>query len=106
MNIALTSDLPSSANQAVFDLMRSRHSHPRIAWIAPFTRTGREHFPVAQGQFATYGFSNLEYCDIDEQPNEMQLVTLNQYDVIYLSGGDPIVFRQNIIRSGLATQLR
>jgi peptidase E len=106
MNIALTSDLPSSANQAVFDLMRSRHSHPRIAWIAPFTRTGREHFPVAQGQFATYGFSNLEYCDIDEQPNEMQLVTLNQYDVIYLSGGVPIVFRQNIIRSGLATQLR
>ena len=86
--------------------MRKRHPHPRIAWIAPFTSTGREHFPIAQDQFATYGFSNLEYCDIDEEPNEMQLAALDQYDVIYLSGGDPIGFRQNIFRSGLSTQLR
>ena len=106
MNIALTSDLPSTANQAVFALMRKRHSYPRIAWIGPSTRTGREHFPIAQDQFATYGFSNLEYCDIDEEPNEMQLTALDQYDIIYLSGGDPIEFRQNILRSGLSTQLR
>ena len=106
MNIALTSDLPSSAYLGIFDLMRSRHPHPRIAWIAPFTRTGHEHFPIAQDQFAAYGFLNLEYCDIDEGPNEVQLAALDQYDVIYLSGGDPIGFRQNIVRSGLATRLR
>lgn len=105
LNLALTSDLPSTANQVVFDLMRKRHPQPRIAWIAPLTSTGHQHFPIAQKQFSVYGFSNLEYCDIDEKPNEMQLSTLDQYDVIYLSGGNPIEFRRNILRSGLSTQL-
>lgn len=105
MNIALTSDLPATANQAVFDLMRNRHPSPRIAWIAPFSTAGREHFPIAQDRFSVYGFSNLEYCDIDEEPNEMQLAAIDQYDVIYLSGGDPIRFRQNILRSGLFAPL-
>jgi len=106
LNLALTSDLPLTANQAVFELMRIRHPYPRIAWIPPFTSTGREHFSTAKGQFAIFGFSNLEYFDIDEEPNELQLATLNQYDVIYLSGGDPIGFRQNIRRSGLSKYLQ
>jgi dipeptidase E len=106
LNIALTSDLPSSANQTVFDFMRNRHSHPRIAWIAPFTSTGHKYFPVAQEQFAGHGFSNLEYCDVDEEPNERQLALLDRYDVIYLPGGDAIRFRQNILKSGLSTHLR
>lgn len=106
MNIALTSDLPLTANQAVFKLMRKRHSHPRIVWIPPSTRTGREHFPIAQEQFAAHGFSNLEYCDIDEDLDEMQLAVLDQYDVIYLTGGDPIGFRRNILQSGLSIRLQ
>lgn len=106
LNIALTSDLPSTANQAVFDLMRNRQPNPRIAWVAPVTKTGREHFPAAQNQFAAYGFSTLEYCDIDEEPNEKQLAGLDQYDVIYLTGGDPIGFWRNILRVGLTTRLR
>ncbi len=106
MNIALTSDLPSSANPAIFDFMRNRYSHPRIAWIAPSTRTGHQHFPVAREQFAVHGFSNLEYCDVDEEPNERQFAALDRYDVIYLPGGDPMGFRQNILKSGLSTHLR
>ncbi len=106
MNLALTSDLPATANQMVFDLMRNRHPQPRIAWIAPLTSKGREHFPVAQSQFSEFGFSNLEFCDIDEKPNEMQLSTLNQYDIVYLAGGDPIRFRRNLLRSKLFTQLQ
>jgi len=106
LNLALTSDLPSTANQMVFDLMRLRHPQPQISWIAPFTRTGREHFPIAQNQFSAYGFSDIEYCDIDEKPNENQLAALEQCDVIYLTGGDPIGFRKNILRSGLSIQLR
>ena len=86
--------------------MRNGQIDPRIAWIAPFTSTGREHFPIAQDQFLEYGFSNLEYCDIDENPNDVQLNALDQYDVIYLTGGDPIGFRRNILRSGLSTQLQ
>jgi peptidase E len=106
LNIALTSDLPSTANQVVFDFMRNGRSCPRIAWVPPFTSMGRERFPAAQELFAAYGFSDLEYCDIDEELNEEQLAGLNQYDIIYLTGGDPIGFRRNILRAGLAARLR
>jgi peptidase E len=34
------------------------------------------------------------------------LARLDQYDIIYLSGGDPIGFRRNIQRVGLPAQLR
>jgi peptidase E len=106
LNIALTSDLPLTANNAVFELMRKRDPHPRIVWIPPFTRAGRERFPTAQDQFAAFGFTNLEYCDIDEELNEMQLAVLDQFDIIYLTGGDPIGFRRNILRSGFSTRLQ
>jgi peptidase E len=106
LNLALTSDLPSTANQAVFDLMRSSVLRPRIAWIPPFTGTGRERFPAAQRLFERYGFADIEYCDIDEEPDAGQLARLDEYDVIYLTGGDPIGFRQNILRTGLAERLR
>jgi peptidase E len=67
---------------------------------------GRERFPAAQERFAAYGFSDLEYCDIDEEPNEEQLSNLDRYDVIYLTGGDPIGFRRNILRTELPARLR
>jgi peptidase E len=86
--------------------MRSGNPSPRIAWIPPFTEMGREHFPSAQETFATHGFSDLEYCDIDEEPNEEQLAHLDQYDIIYLTGGDPIGFRRNILRAGMDGRLR
>jgi peptidase E len=106
MNIVLTSDFPSTATQEVFDFMRNRHPSPRIAWIPPFTRLGHEFFPAAQAEFAANGFSNLEYCDVDEQPEAAQLAGLARYDVVYLTGGDPIGFRRNILRTGLSARLR
>lgn len=106
LNIILTSDFPSTANQAVFECMRGGSPRPKIAWIPPFTRIGRERFPVAQELFESYGFSDLEYCDIDEEPDEGQLARLDEYDVVYLTGGDPIGFRQNILRAGLPPRLR
>ena len=106
LNLALTSDLPSTANQAVFDFIRSSNPHPRIAWLPPFTEIGHARFPASQDLFKAYGFSCLEYCDIDNEPNEEQLDRLDQYDVIYLTGGDPIGFRRNILRVGLAEKLQ
>jgi peptidase E len=106
LNLALTSDLPSTANQVVFNFMRSGGPHPRIAWMPPFTEMGRERFTAAQKLFEAYGFSDLEYCDIDREPNEEQLAHLDQYDVIYLTGGDPIGFRRNILRAGLPGRLQ
>ena len=106
LNIALTSDLPSTPNQVVFDFMRSGRPRPRIAWMAPFTRMGRERFPAAKGLFAAYGFSDLEYCDIDQEPSHEQLAGLDQYDIIYLTGGDPIGFQRSILRAGLPARLQ
>ena len=106
LNLALTSDLPATANQVVFDFMRSGNPHPRIAWVPPFTEVGHKLFPASQELFRTYGFSNLEYCDIDDELNEEQLAHLDQYEIIYLTGGDPIGFRRNIIRAGLAGKLQ
>jgi hypothetical protein len=76
LNLTLTSDLPSTANQMVFDLMRFKHPQPQIYWITSFTRTRREHFPIAQNQISAYGFFDIEYCDIDEKQNKNQLATL------------------------------
>ena len=67
---------------------------------------GHAHFPSAQATFKSHGFSNLEYCDIDEERNEAQLDRLDEYDVIYLTGGDPIGFRRNILRAELPTRLQ
>jgi peptidase E len=106
LNLALTSDLPSTANQVVFDFMRSGNPHPRIAWVPPFSEMGHARFPASHELFKAYGFSDLEYCDIDNEPNEEQLGHLDQYDVIYLTGGDPIGFRRNILRVGLAKRLQ
>jgi len=106
LNLALTSDFPSTANQAVVDRMRSTNPRPRVAWIPPFTGVGHERFPAARELFQSYGFRDVEHCDIDEEPNEAQLARLDRYDIIYLTGGDPIGFRRNIQRLGLPARLR
>ena len=106
LKLVLTSDFPSTVNQAVIDCMRDSAPSPRIAWIPPLTGIGRERFPAARKVFESYGFPALEYCDIDEESNERQLERLTQYDIIYLTGGDPIIFRRNILQAELSTRLR
>jgi hypothetical protein len=104
--IAPTSDLPSTANQGVFDLMRGGTLHPRIAWIPPTTGTGRECFHAAREMFAARGSTDLDYCDIDEEPDEGKLSGLGQYDVIYLTEGDLVSFRRGILRNEMPTRLK
>ena len=106
MNLALTSDFPSSANGAVLARLRETAASPRVAWIPPLTSTGREKFPGAQAQFRSLGVSGLEFCDIDDEPDEIQLAELDRYDAVYFTGGDPLVFRRNIDRSGIEEGIR
>jgi dipeptidase E len=106
VSLVLTSDFPATANAAVLDRMRATSSRPRIAWIPPFTEAAAQYFPRAKGLFAVHGFPDLEYCDIDVAPDTRQLDHLDQYDIIYLTGGDPLRFRRNILRTGLADPLR
>jgi peptidase E len=102
IKLVLTSDFPSTGNDQVFAWMRATSARPRIAWIPPFTDTGHKRFAQAQTRFASHGFDRLEYCDIDEQINRIQLSQLASYDIIYLTGGDPLRFRRNILRSELS----
>lgn len=106
MNLALTSDFPSTAIPAVLDVMRSLEPRARIAWIPPCTAIGRERFITARALFASYGFVDVSYCDIDEEPDDSLLDHLAEFDVVYLTGGDPIGFRRNILRAELPARLK
>jgi peptidase E len=61
---------------------------------------------MAQAIFRSLGIEHLECVDIDAEPNIAHLRLSERYDVVYLTGGDPLLFRRNIRRSGLADQLR
>jgi len=76
-------------------LIRSRSPEPAIAWVPPLTSSGQALFQRARTAFGALGFGSLHYCDIDEQPNQRQLDSLSDYDVIYLTGGDPLAFCRN-----------
>jgi peptidase E len=106
VNLALTSNFPSTVIPAVLDIMRGTSPQARIAWIPPFTAIGRERFLAAQALFASYGFVDVSYCDIDEDPVGALLDHLADFDVVYLTGGDPIGFRRNILRAELPARLR
>lgn len=106
MNLALTSDFPSTDNPAVVEAIRSRSDRPRIAWIPPVSDLGGKRLALARERFASYGLPDLEYCDIDGQADKEQLDRIMEYDVIYLTGGDPIVFRRNILEIGLHQRLQ
>lgn len=95
MSLILTSDFPSSANDTVTDRLRKGSGAGRIAWMPPFTAMGRERFLTAQGVFRALSCPTIEYCDIDQEPSDSQLAGLDQYDVIYLSGGRDLAAPQS-----------
>src|SRR5262245_44389010 len=101
LNLALTANLPGTRNEAVFARIRATARHPRIAWIPAATRLGLKYFSRARLRWEACGFTDLEFCDIDQAPDDRQLSELDRYDVIYFSGGDPLAFRRNIVQHRL-----
>jgi hypothetical protein len=79
-NVALSSDFPSTINPRLVAHIQAVNSNPRIAWVAPHTTLAKLRFPLAKVASA-----------------------LEAYDVVYLTGGDPLVFRQSLQQSGLAS---
>jgi peptidase E len=106
MNLILTSDFPATAPAAIVERITAVAPEPRIAWIPPFTDQDGGRFAEAGRLFSAAGLDQLEYLDIDEDLDQVQLAYLHEFDVIYLSGGDPVRFRYNAIRAGLAGRLR
>jgi dipeptidase E len=106
MKLILTSDFPTSAHPKVVERISAAAREPRIAWIPPDTDGGEAHFDDASRRFAALGFERLEYCDIDRRKDDVELAYLHEFDVVYLSGGDPLKFRYNMLRAGLGGRLR
>jgi peptidase E len=106
MDLILTSDFPATPNARVAATIAARAPAPRIAWIPPHTDRGGNNFAAARDQFAAIGLPELECVDIDEERDEVQIAYLHEFDVVYLSGGDPVRFRYNAMRSGLFGRLR
>jgi peptidase E len=106
MNLIFTSDFPATEISQVVAQMKAVAPEPRIAWIAPFTDADGTHFDAAERRFREFGLEQLECCDIDEQRDDVQIAYLHEFDIIFLSGGDPVRFRYNAIRAGLAGRLR
>lgn len=104
MHLVLTSDFPSTKSEDVVALIRTAGLNPRIAWVAPSTSGALLRFPLATVAFRASGFTDIEHVDADAEPDDPGV--LDRYDVVYLTGGDPVTFRQNLRRSGLAGSLR
>lgn len=106
MHLVLSSDFPSTKSEDVVALIRTAGLNPRIAWVAPSTSSAHARFPLATVAFRTSGFTDIELVDADAEPSDPGVSLLDHYDVVYLTGGDPVTFRRNLRRSGLAKSLR
>jgi peptidase E len=104
--LILTSDFPSTASEAVLAWLRQLERPPVVAWIPPLSALGQARFPAAQAAFRSLGIDTIEFCDIDEAPDEQQLSRLERYDAVYLTGGDPLLFQRQLQRRGVADRLR
>ena len=106
MPLVLSSDFPSTKSEDVVSLIRTAGLNPRIAWLAPSTSSAQARFPLATVGFRASGFTDIELVDADAEPGDPGASLLDHFDVVYLTGGDPVIFRQNLRRSGLAKGLR
>jgi peptidase E len=106
MNLALSSDFPSTANTDLVSLMRSVDPNPRIAWVSPAGAIGPARFPLAQAGFLSCGLTQLERISLDAHRDAQHFDLLDRFDIVYLSGGDPVVFRQDLQRCRLDVTLR
>lgn len=103
MNLILTSDFPSTINDAVVAHIRESACR-NVAWVAPLASAARMHFPAAQRMFEAFGVGKLEFLALDEDHRQSE--DLSGFDAVYLTGGDPVAFRQNMLRSGFGNRLR
>ncbi len=105
LNLVLTSNLPSMSIEAVYQLMRQTGEQPRIVWIPPFKDIGNKRFAAAKELFEAHGFERLESFSMGGGEAESS-TQIEDFDIIYLSGGDPIKFRANLIENNLTTHLQ
>lgn len=105
MNLALTSDFPATANDAVCAALRASSSQPRIAWLAPASASRAAFFARAVRELGALGFWRIECITVGEAPRRARPARLDEFDAVVLSGGDPVAFRNDLLRSGTFAEL-
>jgi len=103
-NVILTSDFPSNPPTSVVARIRAVAQNPRVAWIAPASVLRRVRYVAAQHAFRSLGLANLEYVDLAPSSTAQRRLA-SDFDVVYLSGGDPVLFRANLAESGLGSRI-
>lgn len=96
----LTSNFPQEGSAAIGDYLRQAGVVGTIAWMAPQPNPAR--FAVARHEFARLGFDAL----VDISEGGANCLTHSQASTLYLSGGDPILFRERLEETGLSRWLR
>ena len=104
MHIVLTSSFPVAGNDAVFESLKAIHENPRIAWVPPGADSTGKFFRAASVAFESHGFTRAQPITLDDLGGVPRLY--EAFDFIYLTGGNPIVFRDNAQRTGLSDRLR
>ncbi len=91
----LSSNFPLPGNEAIAECLRSNGVDGAIAWMAP--RPDPERFAQAKAQFARLGFDTL----VDVSDGGAQELAHAEPAALYLSGGDPILFRDRLRATGI-----
>lgn len=104
MPLILTSSFPVEGNDEVFQYLTQVNANPRIAWIPPVPDISGRYFQIARDAFAKHGFTRLQGINLDDLHNAGELSAA--FDLVYLTGGNPIVFRDNSLSVGLSSRLR
>ena len=104
MNLVLSSDFPSTINTELVALIRSLGSNLRVAWVAG--SVGWMRFPRAKRAFRGIGITDLDRIDLGRDAGVGRGHLLDRYDIVYLTGGNPIRFREHLRGTSVDAQLR
>jgi dipeptidase E len=78
---------------------------PFIAYIPSNGDPDRLHYHHQLNYYQQYGLEKLLLMDITEELDERLLNEAGQCDAIHLSGGNPILFRESLLRSRVGSFL-
>ena len=105
LNLALTSNFPSSPNDEVVACIHATARSPRIAWVAPQASSKFFRFRSARSRFRALGLEHLDFVNASHR-KDADTDPFTRCDVVYLTGGNPLRFRQALAESGLQHHLR
>jgi dipeptidase E len=77
------------------------NTNPVIAYIPSNGDPDRTHYSKQLSYYQQYGLKDLLFFDVTEDFEEGLLERVMQCDAIHLSGGNPIIFRDNLLKRGL-----